>query len=98
MERAPRQPKVGGVSLDHDDAATEALSKDVGPTRVQLDGDDPRARIEERGSERARARTDIEHQITAADSAVGDEPFSPARLELMPSPPPWLCHGNAPLS
>jgi hypothetical protein len=77
---------------------TEALSKDVGPTRVQLDGDHPRTGVDKRCRERARARTDIEHQITAADPAVGDEPFSPAWLELVPSPPSWLCHGDAPLS
>ena len=79
-------------------APAEPLPEDLRTRRMQLDGDDTRAGVDERCGERARARSDIEDQITAADSAVGDESFSPARVELMPSPPPWLSHGDGPLS
>jgi hypothetical protein len=79
-------------------AASASLPEDLRTPRVQLDGDDTRAGVDQRRGERARARADIDDQITAADSAVGDESFSPARVELMPSPPPWLSHGDGPSS
>lgn len=98
MERTARQPEVHRVGLDHHREPAEPLPEDLRTRRMQLDGDDTRAGVDERCGERARARSDIEDQITAADSAVGDESFSPARVELMPSPPPWLSHGDGPLS
>lgn len=98
MERSAWQPQVSGVGFDHDDAPAKPLPQDLGAPWVQLHGDDASAGVDERCGERARARPHVEDQITAADSAVGDEPFSPARVELMPAPPPWLSHGDGPLS
>ena len=98
MERTARQPEVRRVGFhDHREPA-EPLPEGLRTPRMQLDGDDPRAGVDKRCGERACACADIEDQITAADSAVGDESFSPARVELMPSPPPWLSHGDGPLS
>jgi hypothetical protein len=98
MERTPRQPEVRRVGLDDHCEPAEPLPEDLRTPRVQLDGDDTRAGVDQRRGERARARADIDDQITAADSAVGDESFSPARVELMPSPPPWLSHSDGPSS
>jgi hypothetical protein len=98
MERTARQPEVRRVGLDHHRESAEPLPEGLRTPRMQLDGDDPRAGVDQRCCERARARAHIDDQITAADSAVGDESFSPARVELMPSPPPWLSHGDGPLS
>ena len=76
----------------------EPLPEDLGAPRVQLDGDDARTRVDERRGECTRACTHVDDQIAAPDSAVGDESFSPAWVELMPPPPPWLSHGDGPLS
>ncbi len=98
MERPARQPQVRRIGLDDDREPAEPLPEDFGAPRVQLDGDDARARIDERRGECTRACPHVDDQIAAPDSAVGDESFSPARVELMPPPPPWLSHGDGPLS
>lgn len=98
MERSARQPEVAGIGLDDHDAPAKPLPQDLGALRVQLDGDDPRAGVNEGRGKCSLTRTHIEDEITAADSAVGYEPFSPSRVELVPTPPPWLCHGDGPLS
>ncbi len=43
VERAAREAEVRGIDLHHLDVRPEALTKGRGPTRVQLDRDDPRA-------------------------------------------------------
>ena len=86
------------MGLDDDGEPAEPFPEGCGAPRVQLHGDDPRAGIDERRREGTRARPHVDDQISTPDSAVGDESFSPARVELMPPPPPWLSHGDGPLS
>jgi hypothetical protein len=89
VEPAAGKAEVGGIGLNHDDVVAESSAENVGAPRMELDRDDPRARLEKGGRERAGAGTDVEDQVAGADAAVGDELFSPARLELVPAPPPW---------
>jgi hypothetical protein len=98
VEGTARQPQVRRVGLDHYRELAEPLPEDLGASRMQLDGDDPRARVDEWCGEGTRARPYVDDQIAAPDSTVGDESFSPARVELMPAPPPWLSHGDGPMS
>jgi hypothetical protein len=51
-----------------------------------LDGDDPGATVDERSGERARARSDVEHQVTGPNFGIGDQLFGPAATESVPSP------------
>jgi hypothetical protein len=84
--RPPRQPQIGGVGLDDDNRAAEAFSKVAGPLRVGLDCDHASAGGEQRGGQRAAARTDVEDVITAGNAGVSDEPGRPSRVELVPAP------------
>jgi hypothetical protein len=98
VERTARQPQIRRVDFDDHGEPAESLPQDLGAPRMQLDGDDPRSRVDERRGEGTRARPHVDDQIAAADGAVGDESFSPTRVELMPAPPPRLSHGDGPLS
>ena len=86
VERAAREAEVRGIDLRHPDVRPEALTKGRGPTRVQLDRDDPRPALEQRCGEGTVTRADVEHQVTLADAGVGDESLSPRGVESVPAP------------
>jgi hypothetical protein len=88
VERSTGQAQVGGVGLDQDHRVAEAAPQVTGAFGVGLDGDDPHARIEERGGDDAAAGADVEHEIARAKVGTGDEPGRPLRTELVPPPRP----------
>lgn len=67
-ERPTWQPKVREIGADHGDlTAGVPIAQERGPPRMQLDGDYPRAGVEEWIGQRAGARTEVEHQVARRD-------------------------------
>jgi hypothetical protein len=87
LERPPGKPEIGRVDLHHRDGRIcEPVAEALSPPRVELDGNDTRAGIEQLARERARAGTDVENQVGRIDPCRENEAASPAVSELMPSP------------
>jgi hypothetical protein len=96
LVRPPGKPEICRVDLHHRDGRIrEQLTEMPRATRVELDGDDTRAGVDQLARERAGTGTDVEHQVTRFDPCRDNEAASPAVSELMPSPvrPPFGGHG-----
>jgi hypothetical protein len=94
--RLAGEPERAGIGLDHDDRVAESPAQVRGAARMGLDGDDAGAGLEQRPGERAPAGADVQDEVAGTDAGVSDEPVGPARVELVPSPPRWRGHGDAP--
>jgi hypothetical protein len=95
LERPARKPEISRVDLHHRDGRIrEPLAEALSATRVELDGDDTGADIEQLTRERAGAGTDVENEVAWIDPCPDNEAASPAVSELMPSParPPFGGH------
>ena len=90
-----RQPQIARVGPYDRHCVPEAVAERLCATRVQLDGDDARATVDERRGQRTEAGTDVEHEIAAPHTGFGDESFSPIGSEQVGTPP-WRGHGDAP--
>ena len=84
--RPARQSEIDRIRLHHHDAAIEALTQALRASRMRLDCDDPRAHVEERTGDRARAGADVEDDRAASEPRVSDEPARPRGVELVPAP------------
>jgi hypothetical protein len=96
LERPPRKPEIGRIDLHHRDGPSrEPPAEVLRATRMELDGDDTRADVDQLTRERAGAGADIEDQVARIDPRRENEAAGPAVSELMPSPapPPSGGHG-----
>jgi hypothetical protein len=90
-----RQAKICRVGLHNGDRrAREPLTELLRAARVQLDGDDARSRPDEWRRERARARTDVDDEVTGSDGGLLDEQLRPVVSEPMPAPTRPLVRGH----
>jgi hypothetical protein len=62
--------------------------------RVQLDGDDSSAGVDQYRGERAGAGADVDDEVTWLDGGLLDEQLRPIVSELMPAPPRPLVRGH----
>ena len=86
-EGPPREAEVTGIGLDDGDGESLVLvAEPPGPGGVELHGDDPRSRSQERRGQGTRPGADVEHEIAALDTGVRDDQAGPAPIEGVPSP------------
>jgi hypothetical protein len=96
LERPPWKPEITRVDVHHGDRRVgEPAPEVICATRVELDGDDACAHVDQLPRERAGTGPDVEHEVTRIDPRGGNEAASPGVSELMPSPagPPFGGHG-----
>jgi hypothetical protein len=87
VERTAREAQVGRVGDDHDHVrVAEPGSQRVGSSRVELDGDHPRASRDQWAREGPVARADVEDEVARRDARVGDEALRPLVSELVEPP------------
>ena len=79
----------------HDACLGVAPHQQLGGAAVELDGDDARAGIEERGGDDAVAGTEVEHELAGTDARSADEAGSVSGPEEVPAAR-WRGHGGAP--
>jgi hypothetical protein len=97
VEVRSRQSQVTRVRLHHDDRCAEPRAQVRGASRMRLDGDHPRAGVEQARGDGSVPGADVEDERSRRQAGVSDEVLDPRRGELMPSPSrPWRAHGDGP--
>ena len=88
-ERLARRAEGAEVALDDDGIATVgAFAQPPGPSWVQLDGDHPGTRIEQRQGQAAGAGAEVDDEIAGSDVGGGDNRLRPPLIEPVPPPTP----------
>jgi hypothetical protein len=87
-ERLAGQPQVRHVGADDLEArcAGEPGPEEHDPPRVELEGDDARAGLQQVVGDRASARAEVEHEVAGFDAGTRHEPAGPVVSESMPPP------------
>lgn len=86
VEWSAGQPEIGDVGSDDGDALTESRFELVGATWMELEGDHPRSRGEQRLGDRSGTGADVEDECARRESCISDEALRCLRIELVEAP------------
>lgn len=96
-ERPGRKSQISRIGPHDLDAVAEAFAQLRSSSRMQLDGNDPHADVDECSGDRSVTRADVEYERARSQLGLSDEPARPRRAEFVPSPRPSRPgHGDAP--
>lgn len=98
VERSARKSQVRRVRASDDGPACEAILEVRGTARVELDGDNPCAGVEQGTGDGTEPGPNVEDECPLGEPSVSDEASRGPGGELVESPVPWRSHGGGPSS